>query len=82
MQFALRVISGVVSVSTPLLSCFFELVCTIILPFATSTERSLWYSLLGLSPFLLEYEVFDVPSRFARLIEAFYSHAAYAHQNI
>ncbi len=36
----------------------------------------------GLSPVLTEAEVFDSPSRVARLIEAFYCHAHRAHQGI
>lgn len=36
----------------------------------------------GLSLWITEAELFDVPSRFARLLEAFYSHAANAHVNM
>ncbi|KAF9487356.1 hypothetical protein BDN71DRAFT_1594545 [Pleurotus eryngii] len=36
----------------------------------------------GMSPVLTEAEVFDSPSRVARLIEAFYCHAHRAHQGI
>ncbi|KAF4606217.1 hypothetical protein EYR38_000266 [Pleurotus pulmonarius] len=36
----------------------------------------------GLLPILTEKEVFDNPSQFARLIEAFYCHAARAHEEV
>ncbi|KAF4569538.1 hypothetical protein EYR36_009332 [Pleurotus pulmonarius] len=36
----------------------------------------------GLLPILTEKEVFDDPSRFARLIKAFYCHAARAHEEV
>ncbi|KAF9494506.1 hypothetical protein BDN71DRAFT_1563765 [Pleurotus eryngii] len=45
------------------------------------TVSELFY-MAGLVPDLTEGEVFDNPSRFARLIEAYYSYAAKAHMNI
>jgi hypothetical protein len=38
--------------------------------------------LLGLPPLITERELFDDPSRFARFIEAFYCHAARAHEKV
>ncbi|KAF4571731.1 hypothetical protein EYR40_008254 [Pleurotus pulmonarius] len=45
------------------------------------TVSELFY-MAGLAPDLTEGEVFDNPSRFARLMEAYYSYAAEAHMNI
>ncbi|KAF8987634.1 hypothetical protein BDZ89DRAFT_1152618 [Hymenopellis radicata] len=40
------------------------------------------FFMAGLSPFLTEAEIFDCPSRFARLCEAYYTFAATAHEGI
>ncbi|KDQ23705.1 hypothetical protein PLEOSDRAFT_1108191 [Pleurotus ostreatus PC15] len=40
------------------------------------------FYMAGLAPDLTEGEVFDNPSRFARLVEAYYSYAARAHKEI
>ncbi|KAG5222648.1 MULE domain-containing protein [Salix suchowensis] len=45
------------------------------------TVSELFY-MAGLAPDLTEGEVFDNPSRFARLMEAYYSYAAKAHMDI